>query len=140
MTLMLANPYQQYKERTLSTLAPGEILVKLYEELIKQLKLGQLKIEQKDLGAADAAFLKAQTILNTLSDSLDMRYPISKELRNMYAFLARHLLTASIKKDIDMIEACIPLIRDLRDSFEQADKLSRRAAIGAARVGGRAAI
>jgi flagellar protein FliS len=140
MTLMLGNPYQQYKERTLSTLAPGEILVKLYEELIKQLKLAQLKIEQKDLGAADSAFLKAQTILNTLSDSLDMRYPISKELRNMYSFLSRHLLSASIKKDTGMVEACVPLIRELRDSFEQAEKISRRASVGAAQMGGRAAI
>lgn len=127
---MIPNPYQRYKEQSLSTLAPGEILVKLYDESLKQLTLAKLKIDQKDYGASDNAFLKVQSILSTLADSLDMRYPISKELRNMYAFLSQHLLRASIKKDVQMVDDCVPLIRDLRDAFDSADKVNRRSSVG----------
>lgn len=124
--MAFANPYQQYKEQSLSTLTQGELLVKLYEELIKQLTLAKIKIPQKDFGAVNNALSKCQVIVNTLSDSLDMRYPISKELREMYIFISHHLLQANLKKDAKMIEDCIPLARDLRDSFEQAEKLSRK--------------
>lgn len=133
----VANPYQQYKEQTLSTLTPGEILVKLYEELAKQLTLAKIKINQNDLGAVNAALTKSQAIVSTLSNSLDMRYPISGELRDMYIFISQHLLQANLKKDSQMVDDCIPLVRDLRDAFEQADKINRKATVS---VGGRAAV
>lgn len=126
--MQLSNPYQQYKEQSLSTLAPGELLIKLYEELIKQLTLAKIKIGQGDLGSANNALGKSQSIVGVLADSLDMRYPISNELREMYIFIAQHLLQANLKKDVKMIEDCIPLVRDLRDSFEQADKIHRKSA------------
>lgn len=135
---MYANQYQQYKEQALSTLTQGEILIKLYDEMIKQLTIAKIKIKQNDLGAANNSFVKCQTIVNTLSGSLDMRYPISKELRDMYIFLSKHMLDANMKKDSGMIDDCIPLIRDLRDSFEQADKISRKSVPQRVSVSGQA--
>jgi flagellar protein FliS len=132
------NPYQQYKEKSLAMLTPGEILVKLYEEMIKQLTLAKLKIDKKDFGAVHDCLTKCQAILATLSDSLDMRYPISADLRNLYIFLTKHILTANLKKDKKMVEDCIPIVRDLRDSFDEADKISRMSAAGA--VSGRRAV
>ena len=136
--MALTNPYQQYKEQSLTTLSPGELLIKLYEEVIKQLTLAKIKIKQNDLSGANNALAKSQTIISTLADSLDMRYPISAELREMYIFIAQYLTQANIKKDIEMIDNCIPLVRDLRDSFEQAGKISRTSAPAQAMAGGRA--
>ncbi len=136
--MQLANPYQQYKEQSLSTLTPGELLVKLYEELAKQLTLAKIKINTKDYAAVNAALTKSQTIVATLADSLDMRYPISKELRDMYIFIAQQLLQANLKKDAKIVEDCIPLVRDLRDAFEQANKISRKQAQQRVNVGGNA--
>ncbi|MCL2034617.1 MAG: flagellar export chaperone FliS [Oscillospiraceae bacterium] len=136
--MALANPYQQYKEQSLTTLSPGELLIKLYEEAIKQMSLAKIKIKQNDLSGANTALAKSQTIISTLADSLDMRYPISKELREMYIFIAQYLTQANVKKDIKMIDDCIPLVRDMRDAFEQAGKLSRAAAPAQAMAGGRA--
>lgn len=135
---MYANPYQQYKEQALSTLTQGEVLVKLYDEVIKQLSVAKIKIGQNDLGAANDSFIKCQTIVSTLAGSLDMRYPISKELRDMYVFLSKHMLEANMKKDTGMIDDCIPLVRDLRDSFEEADKINRRSAPRRVSVAGQA--
>lgn len=134
--MVTQNPYQQYKEQSLNTLAPGEILVKLYEQTIKMLNLSKISIERKDLAAANDALTKAQTIITTLESSLDMRFPISAELRNLYIYLAQQILKANLQKDTAIIDDCIPLVKDLRDSFEQADKLSRINA--RANVGGRA--
>lgn len=135
--MAFANPYQQYKEQSLSTLTPGELLIKLFDELVKQMTLAKIKIGVKDYGAVNNALVKSQTILNTLANSLDMRYPISKELKSMYAFILQQLLQANLKKDSKIIDDCIPLVRDLRESFDQADKLSRKQAFQRAPVGGR---
>jgi len=131
------NPYAQYKEQSLSTLAPGELLVKLFDELLKQCRLGAMGIRSKDLGSANDSLTKAQTIVSTLAEALDMRYPISKELRDMYVFLAKELLRANLQKDVRMVNAVIPIIKDLRESFDQAEKINRRQQHA---VGGRAAI
>jgi flagellar protein FliS len=124
--MMMNNPYQQYKEQSLSTLAPGELLVRLFDESIKQLRLSCIGIGKKNLGMANDALNKAQTILTTLTTSLDMRYPISQELRDMYVFLIRQIHEANLKKDASLIEGILPLLKDLRDSFDQAEKISRR--------------
>lgn len=135
--MQLSNPYQQYKEQSLATLTPGELLIKLYEELAKQMTLAKIKIGTKDYAAVNTALQKCQTIVNTLASSLDMRYPISKELRNMYAFISGQLLQANLKKDAKLIEDCLPLVRDLRDSFDQADKISRKQTVRTTTMGGR---
>lgn len=120
------NPYAQYKERSLSTLAPGELLVKLFDELIKQCRWATMSIDKKDYAAVNDALTKSQTILATLDSALDMRYPISAELRNMYVFLGKEMLRANISKNKKIVNDILPLIKDLRDSFDQAEKINRR--------------
>lgn len=123
---MKNNAYAQYKNQSLSTLAPGELLVKLFDEMIKQCRLATIHIQKKDLGAANDALIKSQTIVSTLASSLDMRYPISEQLRDMYIFFSKQLLQANMEKNTQIIEELVPLMKDLRDSFEQAEKISRR--------------
>lgn len=120
------NPYQKYKEQSLSTLTQGELLVKLYEELIKQMKLAVMSIEKKSYDTANNALMKCEVILNTLDSSLDTQYELSKNLRDLYIFIAKQVHQGNIKKDIKLIQDCIPLIRDLRDAFDQAEKENRK--------------
>ena len=123
---MQANAYTQYKNQSLSTMAPGELLVKLFDEMIKQCRLAVIHIEKKDLAAANDSLIKSQTIVSTLDSSLDMRYPVSKELHDFYVFFAKQLLRANMEKNIAVINDLLPLLKDLRDSFDQAEKQSRR--------------
>ena len=123
---MQANAYTQYKNQSLSTMAPGELLVKLFDEMIKQCRLAVIHIEKKDLAAANDSLIKSQTIVSTLDSSLDMRYPVSKELHDFYVFFAKQLLKANMEKNVAVINDLLPLLKDLRDSFDQAEKQSRR--------------
>ncbi len=121
----MTNPYTQYKQQSLSTLTPGEIVVRLFEEASKQLHSATLSIEEKDFAKANEALIKAQQIFAGLTASLDMRYPISLQLRELYQFVLQELRMANIKKDTAMIGELLPLIEDFRDTFRQAEKLSR---------------
>ena len=138
--MQLNNPYAQYKEQSLSTLAPGEVLVKLFDELLKQCRLSVIGVERGDLAAANEAFMKAQTIVSTLASSLDMRYPISQSLRDMYIFWAQQLMQANLRKDTEIVQDLLPLMKDLRDSFDEAEKINRMKQVQVSAAGGRAAV
>lgn len=124
------NPYQQYKEQSLSTLTSGELLVKLYDESIKQMRIALNGLEKKDYGVVNESLNKVQTILHTLDSSLNMQYEISANLHDLYIFISKELRDANLKKEGSHIEDCIPLMRELRDSFEQADKITRMQSAG----------
>ncbi|WRS26343.1 flagellar export chaperone FliS [Oscillospiraceae bacterium MB08-C2-2] len=124
--MLTGDPYAQYKSQSLATLAPGEVLVKLFDECIKQMRLASIGINQRNFAATNDSLTKTQAILTTLASSLDMRYPIAGELKPMYIFLAQQLLKANLKKDSHMIDECISLIKDLREAFSQAEKISRQ--------------
>jgi len=130
------NAYNQYKTRSLSTLAQGELLVKVFDELIKQCRLAEIAFETGKKGAEHDCLVKAQQIIDTLASSLDPRIPISDELRPLYIFFAHELRDANLKKIPGKVSGILPLIKDLRNTFEQADKLSRQGQY--ATVGGRA--
>lgn len=123
---MQNNVYQQYKEQSLSTMAPGELLVKLFDELIKQLHIAMRSLEARELSAVNDSLTKSISIVATLESSLNMKYDISDNLRNLYIYMSQQLLQANLKKDSQPILDCIPLARELRDSFDQAEKNSRK--------------
>ena len=125
MNNMMNDAYNQYKTQSLSTLTQGELLVKLFDELIKQCRLAELSFEKGKKGMEHDALIKAQTIISALSASLDERYPISNELKDLYLFFAHQLRDANLEKDVNKVKAVLPLLKDLRNSFEQADKISR---------------
>ena len=118
-------PYDLYKTQSLSTLAQGELLVKMFDEMIKQCKMAELALEKGRKGVEHDPLIKAQTLISALVASLDDRYPISNELRELYVFFAHQLRDANLEKDVTKIKAVVPLLKDLRATFEQADKLSR---------------
>jgi len=126
------NSYAQYKNQSLSTLAPGEILVRLFDEAIKQCAIAKKGIETQNYEAVNDGIIKSQDILYALESALDMRFTISKNLRDIYFFIASRLMQANVKKDTSIIDEVVPLIKDLRSSFEQADKAcrSQQAAVG----------
>jgi flagellar protein FliS len=109
----------------LSTLAPGELLVRLYDELIKNMRVAVLALGKSDDALVDASLTKAKTIIDSLESYLNMQAEISGSLRDLYIFLAGRLRAAQEEKAPAIIEELIPLVRELRDSLDQADKQAR---------------
>ena len=124
-TLALPNQYQQYKQQSITTMTAGELLVTVYDELIKQIRQGILAIENQDTSLAGTKILKAQEIVNYLESTLNDKYEISEQIRPLYHFFRQQLITANIKKDADILNEILPLVIDFRDTWKQADKLNR---------------
>lgn len=120
---MAANPYEQYKKQSILTMTQGEIVVRLFDECLKMLNFGIQYIKLKDYESVNTSLQKAQRILNYLKASLDMKYEISENLASLYEYYIKRIVTANIKKDIEPLNEVIPMITDIRNSFNEAEKI-----------------
>ncbi len=116
--------YKDSKRMALETLSKGKVVIKLFEEASKQIKVGIFQIDREDSVKAYAAIAKAQKIISTLSQSLDMQYPISLELREMYDFIYGQLGQANVEKDKALLNDMWELVNELKVAFRQADSAS----------------
>ena len=122
---MYNNPYQVYKNQSLQTLTQGEILVKLFEEAIKQINISIILSERKEQVAAYNCIAKAQKIVSTLRSSLDMNYAISINLSELYLFVYDNLSKAHLDHDDILLKRLAKILENLRDGFREADKIAR---------------
>ncbi|ODU57642.1 MAG: flagellar export chaperone FliS [Clostridium sp. SCN 57-10] len=125
---MTNNPYQAYKQQSFMTMTSGDLLIALFDGLLKELNRALLAFQQKNLEEVNHGLQKAQAMLRHLNSTLDDRYPISANLHSLYDYFLNVTLQANLKKDPHGVEEIIPMITELRDAYYQADKLSRTAA------------
>jgi len=124
---MNTNGYQQYKEQreqTISAMTPAELLMLLYDELIKRLVLGDMALGKKDYPSFEAAMDRCMDILRYLDDTLDPQYPISAELHRLYDFFLYDLSRVKIGRNKTELDRVRPMLTDLRDTFRTAAKNS----------------
>ncbi|MBC3900844.1 hypothetical protein GH811_14610 [Acetobacterium malicum] len=119
-----ANAYQESKRYAIESLSKGEVVVKLFEEASKQIKMAILLTEREEFVKSFNCIAKGQKIISSLTLSLDMQYPISIELNEMYNFIYTKLGEANVSRDIQLMKDLWSLINDLKDSFKEAEKIS----------------
>ena len=116
---------QAYKEQTVSTMTTGEMLILLYDEMIKRLKKAEILANNSDFENFESEVKRVQEIIAYLNNSLDRRFEISKNLLSLYDFFNYQLIRVTASRNLTLIDELIPLIEDLRDTYRQADKLSK---------------
>ena len=121
---MALNPYQKYQQQSVMTMTPGEMLTRLFDELIKQLSAFKEYNSQKDYAQANDALQRAQRILRHLDATLDRQYEVSHGLSALYDYFIRRTVEANLRKDDAPIDEILPMVTELRDSFIQADRLA----------------
>lgn len=119
------NAYSRYQEQSVMTMTKGEMLIKLYDEVLKQLNNGIHFIEVKNIAEMNKALQKAQLVIDYLKSTLNRKYPISANLSSLYRFFNEQITSANIHRDAKPLEDIIPLVEELRDAFAQADKQVR---------------
>lgn len=112
--------YQQYTEQNIYSATPGDLLLMLFNAELKNIKAAILFIEKKKFNEAHQRLMKAQDIMSELIASLDFTYKISDELSKLYSFVKSELMYANIKKDADRLTRILPIVTELRDTWEKA--------------------
>lgn len=124
--MMTANAYQQYKNQSINTMTGGELLIMLYDELIKRVKQAELAIDSQKAEVANDSLQRAQDIIQYLMETLDDQYEIAKSLRALYDFFYSQLIKANISKDAEILRQILPMLIELRSTWKEADKLSHQ--------------
>lgn len=120
------NAYNQYKENSIFTASPEELTLMLYNGLVKFIMRGIDSIEKKNIQDANTNIIKAQNIVSEFMNTLDMNYEISGSLNSIYDYMLRRLIDANVAKDKDILEEVLGFAKVLRDTWEQAMKISKK--------------
>lgn len=116
------NGYQHYKEQSISTMTQRELLLLLYDELVKRLLRCDLALSKEDYALLDESADRSIAILEYLDETLDRHYPVSQELHRLYDFFTFELNRVKIGRNKTELDKIRPMIMELRDTFRTADK------------------
>lgn len=101
----------------------SELIVKLYEETIKDLTLASKMFNEKNADAALVCTQKAKDIIKHLGSVLDFHYEISHNLKQLYNFFHMQIVRAEAQLSGELIDEILPLIIDLKNTWVEAQKI-----------------
>ena len=116
--------YQGYKEQGINDLSQGELLLLLYDELVKRGTMASIALEKEDYPTFEAAVDRCSDIIDYLNETLDPQYPISRDLGRMYEYFTYQLGRIKIGRNKKELEQLRPMLAELRDAFHTAEKNS----------------
>ncbi|MDR6726543.1 flagellar protein FliS [Paenibacillus amylolyticus] len=120
---MITSPYEKYRQSSVQTSTPGQLLLKLYDGAIRFIKIGIDGLKKEDIQITNLNLGKAQTIVSELMSTLDPSYEVSKSLFSMYEYVNHLLIEANIKKSIESAEEALGYLIELRETWGEAVKL-----------------
>ena len=121
---MDARGYQQYKQQSINSMTAGELLLLLYDELVKRSTLASIALDKADWPTFEATMDRCIDIVNYLDETLDRQYPISQDLGRMYEYFTYQLGRIKIGRNKQELEKLRPMLAEMRDAFHTAEKNS----------------
>lgn len=121
----MMNSYQQYKKHNVMMANPMELVIMLYNGIIKRLRQAEIAIGEKDIEAANEHLQNAQDLVVELMMGLDLSYGIAQNLLNIYEFVHHQITIINVSKQADGIEPLVSILTSLRDAWEQVHHENR---------------
>ena len=118
--------YQGYKEQGVNEMSQEELLLLLYDELVKRLLRAGLALDKEDYALFEASVDRGLDIIRYLDDTLDMRYPISRNLNRLYDYFSFELHRVKAGRNRAELDRVRTMAGELRDTFREAKKNSER--------------
>lgn len=114
--------YQGYKEQGINDMTPGELLLLLYDELVKRLLRAGLALDKADYPLFEASVDRSLDIIRYLDDTLDMQYPISRNLNRLYDYFSFELNRVKAGRNKTELDRVKTMVGDLRETFREANQ------------------
>ena len=114
--------FQQYKEQSINTMTQGELLLLLYDELVKRLTQAELALSKENWPVFEASVQRGIDIIDYLDQTLDKQYPISANLTQLYEYFTYGLGRVKIGRRNDPLNHVKSMVNELRDAFREAQK------------------
>lgn len=116
-----ANAYNSYKNNSVMTASPNKLVIMLYDGAIKNLKLAEIALQEKQIEKVNMYLLKAQNIIAEFMSTLNYEAggDIAKNLYQLYEYMYHKLVRANIDKDAEAIIEVKKYLEELRDTWSQ---------------------
>ncbi len=126
---MLADPYQQYRATKVGTASPVNLVVMLYQGVVRFTRAGIEATERGDVQAAHRGFVRAQDIIAEPVSALDHDRggEVAKQLLALYDYAFRRLVEANCKKDPAPGLEVIRMFRELGTAWQELASRERQA-------------
>jgi flagellar protein FliS len=108
----------QYKNDSVMTAGPIELIVMLYDGVIKNLRLANIFIEDKAYEKVNTHLQKAQNIVLELIRILDLKYEIGEQLLRMYDYMLHEISMINTKKDAARIPDLIAIVQEIKGAWQ----------------------
>jgi len=114
-----ASAVQAYRQVGQQGLSVNRRVLLGLEGLLEYIRRARLAMEQGDLLAKAEAMDKGYRLTAHLLASVDLEHggEIAIKLQELYRFLLQQLALANIFDDLDKLDACTPVVQDLRDAW-----------------------
>ncbi len=116
---MAINAAAAYQNNKIKTATPAELTLMLYDGAIKFCNIALVAIDEKDINKTHQNIIKTEKIISYLRSTLDFKYPVAQDFENVYDLIFNKLVTANIRKDKEILEEALGLIREMRDTWKE---------------------
>ncbi|MCI8539626.1 MAG: flagellar protein FliS [Oscillospiraceae bacterium] len=127
--------YRHQADEAINTMSQGELLLLLYNELVKRLTRAGLALDRTDYSLFEASVDRSLEIIRYLDDTLDRQYPISGNLARLYEFFSYELQRVKAGRNRTELERVRAMASELRDTFREAQKNAEAEAAEATAAG-----
>lgn len=124
--MVMANPYNQYRQQSVNTASPEKLVLMLYDGAIRFLRIAVEEIDTNNIEKSHKNITRVQDILQELMGNLDMGMEISKQLYAMYDYMNYRLVEANLLKDKKMVSEVIDLLSELRATWAEAIMIAKK--------------
>lgn len=124
---MTNNPYAKIKQNSIMTASPQELTLMLYNGAIKFANQAVQAINDGNIQLAHAKIIRVEDIIQEFRLTLDFEYEVSKDMDLMYEYMNHRLVEANIKKDTEIVDEVIVLLREFRDMWKEMINITKNA-------------
>jgi flagellar secretion chaperone FliS len=112
----------QYKQMSVKTASPGQILILLYEAAIRNVKKASECLDRKDIPGKGIAIGKAHDIINELTNTLNHEVggDIARDLERLYNFMTEQLVRANAGNSKEPLVAVLKNLETLLEGWKVA--------------------
>lgn len=108
-----------YQTNQIATASPKKLLIMLYDGAIKNLRLAELSLNEKNLENVNKYLTKTQDIITEFMTTLNFEDggEVAQNLYQLYEYMDYRLIRANIDKDIEPIKEIKKYLEELRDTW-----------------------
>ena len=116
---MAYNAAKAYGNNKVLTATPAELTLMLYEGAVKFANIAVVALEKKDYETTNINIQKCRNIIVELTSTLNMKYPVANDFKQLYDYIFALLVEANMKKDMDALQRALSELRDIRDIWKE---------------------